>query len=114
MSWTTFAIVLAITALCTVGARVLPVLLFGGKSLPPALKQALAYIPPAAFAALVASDLFKPENWQAGWVANLIPLAALIPVALVGRKTKSLWLCIIVGVACYAALKYLCLWLGIF
>jgi branched-subunit amino acid transport protein len=38
-----------------------------------------------------------------------LPLLALVPVVPVAIKTKSLWLCILVGVAAYALLKYVIL-----
>jgi branched-subunit amino acid transport protein len=109
MTWPTFLIILVISAACTVGARVLPVLLFGGRQLPQGVLNALEYIPVAAFAALVANDLFTPANWSLGVLPNILPLLALVPVVPVALKTKSLWLCILVGVAAYALLKYVIL-----
>lgn len=87
--------------------RVLPVFVLKGKTLPDAMVRALNFIPPAAFAALVANDLFDPIKLASGntwsWGA---PLIAACAVFIVGFKTKSLALCIVTGVACMAVLIY--------
>jgi branched-subunit amino acid transport protein len=104
MSWGSFLIITGICAATMLASRVLPVLLLKGRELPAWLSEALGYIPPAAFAALVANDLFSTpllagELWPAaiGWLAAL-------PVVLVAVKTRSLLWCIVVGVAAYALL----------
>jgi len=107
MPWTDFLVILAVTAGCTLLSRTVPVLLFAHRDIPPRLLEVLDYIPVAAFAALVANDLFAPSRFSAGLWANLLPLIAIIPVILVARKTKSLWLCIVVGIAAYALLTWL-------
>jgi branched-subunit amino acid transport protein len=106
VSWTDFIIILAITAGCTLACRMLPILLLNGRELPAQVTRALNYIPPAAFAALVVNDLVNPANFSLGLWPNLLPLVSLIPVAIVGAKTKSLWLCIVVGVIAYAVIKF--------
>jgi branched-subunit amino acid transport protein len=106
MEWTSYLIVLAITAICQLACRVLPVLLLANRQMPERLTLALDYIPVAAFAALVVNSLFDPTNFSAGPAANLIPLVAIIPVIIVARKTKSLWLCIVVGVIAYAIIQW--------
>ena len=87
--------------------RVLPVFLLKGRQLPDAVVRALNFIPPAAFAALVANDLFDPAKVASGdvwsWAA---PLAAAVVVLAVGARTKSMAACIVVGVAMLAALTY--------
>lgn len=107
MGWGEFAIIFAITVVCQLLFRVLPVVAFADRPLPRWLENALGYIPVAAFAALVANDLFKPEHFANGAVENLLPLVACIPVIIVARKTRSLMWCIIVGVAVFAALFFL-------
>lgn len=105
---TSFLIVFGACALTMVICRVAPIFLLKGKQLPETVVRALNFIPPAAFAALVANDLFDPakiatgETWT--WAAPLI--AAAITMA-VGIKTKSLAWCIIVGVCMMAVLMYL-------
>ena len=107
MNLTDFIIIAIITILCQFLFRTLPVLVFAHRSLPEWLEKMLGYIPVAAFAALVANDLFKPDQFAAGWAVNLLPLLASIPVIIVARKTRSLLLCIVVGVACFALLLFL-------
>ena len=60
MTWSEFWIVLAACGVTMLACRVLPLFLLKGRELPPMLKRALGFIPPAAFAALVANDLFVP------------------------------------------------------
>ncbi len=79
--------------------RCVPLLALKGRALSPRVSDALSLIPPAAFAALVANDLFDP-------VAGIsVPdVAAALVVALVARRTGSLIWCALVGMAAYAAL----------
>ena len=79
--------------------RCVPLLALKGRALSPRVSDALSLIPPAAFAALVANDLFDP-------VAGIsVPgVAAALIVALVARRTGSLIWCALVGMAAYAAL----------
>ena len=100
MSISDFFIVFVSCALTMLACRVLPVFLLKGKKLPETMVRALNFIPPAAFAALVANDLFDPAKISSGdvwsWLAPLI----------VGLKTKSLAWCILVGVCSLAVLMY--------
>ena len=107
MPWSDFWIILILTALCTFLARTLPVALFANRELPKSLLKALEYIPVAAFAALVVNDLFTPAAFSQGLLSALLPFIALIPVIFVALKTKSLALCIVVGVAAFALLQWL-------
>ena len=68
--------------------------------------QALGFIPPAAFAALVANDLLNPGMFDAGVWPAAIPLVAAVASALVAVKTKSLLWTAVAGVAVYAALAF--------
>lgn len=79
--------------------RCVPLLALKGRALSPRVSDALSLIPPAAFAALGANDLFDP-------VAGIsVPgVAAALVVALVARRTGSLIWCALVGMAAYAAL----------
>ena len=100
-----FLIIFAICAGSIIIFRVVPMFALTGRELPAKVENGLSYIPVAAFAALVANDLFKPEVWAAGdpW-SILLPFIAAIPVVLVAVKWKSLALCIIVGCVAYALL----------
>ncbi|MDO4442940.1 MAG: AzlD domain-containing protein [Slackia sp.] len=107
MSVSDFLIVFGACALTMLACRVLPVFLLKGKQLPETVVRALNFIPPAAFAALVANDLFDPVKIASGdtwsWLA---PLIAAVAVMVVGIKTKSLAWCILVGVCFLAVLMY--------
>ena len=82
--------------------RVVPMFVLKGRELSPELARALGLIPAAAFAALVANDLFDPEvvlaapgQFACGIVSSLI-------VYVVAKKTGSLIWCALAGMASYA------------
>ncbi len=87
--------------------RCVPLLALKGRTLPDNLVRALNLIPPAAFAALVANDLFSPGMFDAGLWQGLMPLAAAVLTMVVGYLRKSLVLCIVVGVGSYALMMLL-------
>jgi branched-subunit amino acid transport protein len=107
MPWSDFLLILAVTVGCMLASRTLPVLLFSNREIPGELDAALRFIPVAAFAALVANDLFNPEALAAAPATALLPLLASVPVVIVALKSKSLWLCIVTGVATLACLQLL-------
>lgn len=107
MSWTEFFIVLLTCGLTMLACRVLPLFLLKGKELPERVEQALNFIPPAAFAALVANDLLSPDMFALGVWEGCIPLLASAVVVLVAFKTKSLLWSAVVGVAVYALLAFI-------
>lgn len=91
-----FAVILA--------CRVVPIFALRGRELPTRAVEALGFIPPAAFAALVANDLFSPTAFSAGPWPALLPIVAAVAVAVVARITHSmLWSCV-AGVVAYVAL----------
>ncbi len=104
MSWTEFAFIGLACAATILICRVVPVFVLRGRSLPAWLSQALNFIPPAAFAALIANDLFSPGLFSAGIWPAAIPFIATAAVIAVAIKTKSLVWCIIVGVGVYGLL----------
>ena len=105
MTWTGFWIVFVTCALTMLACRVLPLFLLKGRELPPRVTEALGFIPPAAFAALVANDLLTPGMFDAGLWPAAAPLAAALIVVVVARASKSLFLSAVVGVAAYALLS---------
>ena len=104
MSVTEFLVIWLITFAVIAACRVLPALVLNGRELSPRVSEALGYIPPAAFAALVANDLFSVDMFSAGLWAGFMPLVAAAVVAVAAVKTRSMLWCCIVGVVCYVAL----------
>lgn len=104
MGWGDFLVVFSCCALTMLACRVLPLFALKGKELPENVERALGFIPPAAFAALVANDLLTPGMFDAGLWPAAAPLAAAAVVAAVAWKTKSLLWCALSGVAAYALL----------
>ena len=108
MSTADFLILWLVSFSVIFACRVLPPLVLRGRALSPRVVEALGYIPPAAFAALVANDLISP-----GAVAASGPLAAAVPwvcallVALLARKTGSMLACCAAGTVCFALLSAL-------
>ena len=107
MSTSSFLIIylccLATMLLC----RCVPLLALKVRTLPDNLVRALNLVPPAAFAALVANDLFSPGMFDAGLWQGLMPLAAAVLTMAVGYLRKSLVLCIVVGVGSYGLMMLL-------
>jgi branched-subunit amino acid transport protein len=124
MPWSSYLIILALCMATIITCRVAPALLLKGRELPAWLSRALGYIPPAAFAALVANDLFSSEllaaletkvadpaatlvsDLNALWPLAISWIAAAV-VVVVALRSKSLTWCIIVGVAAYGLLLLL-------
>ena len=104
ISWSQFAIIFVICALTMLACRVLPLFLLKGRQLPERVSAALGFIPPAAFAALVANDLLSPGMFAAGLWPAAAPLVAALVVVIVARKSGSLLWCAVAGVIVYAAL----------
>ena len=87
--------VLAVILFC----RCVPLFALKGRELSPRVSEALGLIPVAAFAALVANDLFDP--------ASGVSLSALLTaglVVVVARRTGSLIWCALTGMVAYALL----------
>ena len=102
MSMTSFLIIYAFCLITMVLCRVVPLLALKGRELPESVIRALNLIPPAAFAALVANDLFSPGMFDNGLWAGCMPLVAALITMGVGYGTKSLVWCIVAGVGSYA------------
>lgn len=71
----------------------------------PRVIEALGYIPPAAFAALVANDLISPGAFGAGLWQGLISWIAAADVMAVAIKTKSMLWCFVSGIVLYIVLS---------
>ena len=86
--------------------RVLPLLLLKGRELPKRVNDALSLIPPAAFAALVANDILQPGMWVSDPLHGLVPIVSALIVVPVAKKSGSLLLSALIGMAVYALLGY--------
>lgn len=108
MSWTDFLILYAILMTTMVLSRCVPLFVLRGRTLSQGVVDVLGLIPVAAFAALVANDLFQPALWttQEIW-PTLVPLIAGACVVVVAKRTGSLVGCALTGVALYFALGLL-------
>ena len=104
MGWGDFLVVFACCAVTMLVCRTVPLFALKGKQLPEGVERALGFIPPAAFAALVANDLLAPGMFDAGLWPAAAPLVAALVVVVVAAKTKSLLWCALAGVASYALL----------
>ena len=107
MTWPTFFVILACCSLTILICRVVPLFLLKGKELPERVTRALGFIPPAAFAALVANDLFSPGMFDAGTLLALVPLVAALIVVVVARRTRSLIWSVVTGVVAISLLLFL-------
>lgn len=104
MSWGDFLIVFGCCAVTMLACRVIPLFALKGRSLPEDVERALGFIPPAAFAALVANDLLTPGMFDAGLWPAAAPLVASAAVVVVACTTKSLLWSAVTGVVAYALL----------
>lgn len=100
-----FLLLWAITFATIAFCRIAPAFLLRGRSLSPRVVEALGYIPPAAFAALIANDLVVPGAFAQGLWPALLPWAAAAGVVVVALKTKSMLWCCVAGVALYVLLS---------
>ncbi len=85
--------------------RIAPAFALRGRALSPRITEALGYIPPAAFAALVANDLVNPGAFDAGFWPALVPWIAAAGVVAVAVKTKSMLWCCVSGIVLYIVLS---------
>ena len=76
-----------------------------GRTLSPRITEALGYIPPADFAALVANDLVSPGAFDAGLWPALVPWIAAAGVVVVAIRTKSMLWCCVSGIVLYIVLS---------
>jgi branched-subunit amino acid transport protein len=104
MSWGNYLIIVGLCMLTIVASRVIPVFVLKGRSLPKRLSEALGYIPTAAFAALVANDLFSASLLAGNFWPAAIGWIAALPVVVVAVRFRSLLWCVIVGVVAYGLL----------
>lgn len=104
ITWPQFLVIFVLCALTILASRVIPLFALKGRKLPERLEQALGFIPSAAFAALVANDLFSPGMFDGGLWPAALPLAAAAVVVVVARLSRSLLWSAVAGIAAYAVL----------
>ena len=76
MSLESFLVIYLCCLVTMLLCRCLPLMALKGRTLPEGLVRALNLIPPAAFAALVANDLFSPGMFDAGLMQGRRPHCA--------------------------------------
>lgn len=86
--------------------RVVPLFALKGHELPSRLRDALALIPPAAFAALVANDILDPDLWGASPLLGLVPIVSALAVVPIAKRSRSLVWSALAGMCVYALLGY--------
>lgn len=106
MSTHEFLVLYACVLVTMLISRCVPLFVLKGRDLPPRVSQALGLIPPAAFAALVANDLFLPTTLAQDPIAGIMPFVAAAPVVLVSKRTGSLIWSATTGMVAYAVLIY--------
>ena len=104
MTLAQFFIVWGLCLVTMLLCRCIPIFVLQGREMPEGLAAALGFIPVAAFAALVANDLFSPTMFDGGVWQGVVPLISAGIVLLVARKTGSLIWCALTGVVVYALL----------
>jgi len=107
MSWPVYWAILGGCVAAMLASRVIPMFLMKGRTLPTRLEKTIGFIPPAAFAALVANDLVNPQGFASGELGAFWPLVAAVPVAVVAIRTKSLAWSAVTGVVCLGLLTWL-------
>ncbi len=105
MSTSEFLVIWSVSFGVIFACRVLPNFALRGRTLPDGVVDALGYIPPAAFAALIANDLLSPTMFAAGIWQGLMPLAASAIVTITAWRTNSMLWCCVIGVLSYLALS---------
>ena len=105
MGWDGFFVVLVCCGATMLACRVIPLFALKGKNLPEGVERALGFIPPAAFAALVANDLFFPGMFDAGPWPAAAPRGAAGGVALGAGGARWGVVCAVSGGAADARLS---------
>jgi branched-subunit amino acid transport protein len=89
---------LAVAGLLTFATRLSFIALLGKADVPPLLKRALRYVPPAVLSALVFSEVIVREGHPDVGTGNVRLLAAAV-AALVAWRTRNVLLTVAVGMA---------------
>lgn len=90
----------------TFGIRMSFIYLFGRFEIPETVKRALRYVPPAVLSALISPALFLPDGRLNIAFDNHYLVAGLVAI-LVGWRSKSTLLTLVVGMIALVALQTL-------
>jgi len=90
--------VLAVAGLATFATRLSFIALLGSEDVPPVLKRALRYVPPAVLTAIVFTEVLVRDGAPDPSPRNLRLLAS-VAAALVAWRTRNVLLTIAVGMA---------------
>lgn len=96
--------VLILGGLTTYAIRASFILLIGQRDIPPLLRRALHYIPPAVLTAIILPELLLP-NGQLHLSPTNPNLLAGVAAALVAWRTRSVLLTILVGMVIFWAVR---------
>jgi branched-subunit amino acid transport protein len=99
-------LIMLLGGLLTFGMRLSFIYLFGRFDIPPLLKRALRFVPPAVLSAIIAPALFLPDNTLDLSPANHRLMAGAAAV-LVAWFSKNTLVTIIVGLLVLVALQIL-------
>lgn len=95
-------LVMVLCGLGTFAIRALFILLMGQREIPPLLRRALHFIPPAVLTAIILPEMLLPAGELDLSPANPHLLAGVV-AALVAWRTRSVLLTILVGMAVFWA-----------
>ncbi|OGO35287.1 MAG: branched-chain amino acid ABC transporter permease [Chloroflexi bacterium RBG_16_57_11] len=96
--------VMIIAGLATFAIRATFILLIGQREIPPLLRRALYFIPPAVLTAIILPELVLPRGQLNLSLTNPNLLAGIVAV-LVAWRTRSVLLTILVGMAVFWAAR---------
>ena len=92
--------VMIISGLATFAIRATFIILIGQRAIPPLLRRALYFIPPAVLTAIILPELVLPKGQLNLSLANPNLLAGIVAV-LVAWRTRSVLLTIVVGMVVF-------------
>ncbi|MEZ4519090.1 MAG: AzlD domain-containing protein [Chloroflexota bacterium] len=95
MSNTTILLIMIGMGLITYGLRVSMFVWVGQRELPPYLSGALQYVPAAVLSAIIAPELFMPQDTLDISLGNVRLIAGLVAVVVAWRTKSVLWTMVI-------------------
>jgi branched chain amino acid efflux pump len=98
--------VMIVSGLATFAIRATFIILIGQREIPPLLRRALFFIPPAVLTAIILPELVLPKGQLNISVANPNLLAGTVAI-LVAWRTRSVLLTIVIGMVVFWAAQML-------